>query len=307
MRTLDLVVFVLAFTVWGCNPAETYLYVEEREGLDLLGSFKIEETTAVIKAFSDSAAYADAYQKFSISKRVTAEMMDAYEHQIPIAKRFQIRDADGNDVTYKLSAASREKIESQIDERVSKQKLGIKERVEERQISQLEERRNTLKVDSSEVQRLSPNFNEKIDEFDPEGKAWHKPKKAPKYTNRNGIYFYFQSVKDVPSNFRFRLQYHADDWLFIKKVQFSIDGKAYEFVPSNTETDSGNGGRIWEWFDERMSTPSELEIVHALADAKTARMKLIGSQYHKVKDISATEILSMRQARDLYLAMGGDL
>lgn len=307
MRTLGLVVFIVALTVWGCNPADTYLYVEEREGFDLLGSFKIEETTAEIRAFSDSAAYADAYQKFSISKRVTAEMMDSYKHQIPIAKRFQIRDADGNDVTYKLSAAIREKIESHIEERVSRQKLGIKERVERIQLNRLEERRSTLKVDSSEVQRLSPNFNEKFDEFDPEGKTWHKPKNAPKYTNRNGIFFYFQSVKDVPSNFRFRIQYHADDWLFIKKVQFSIDGNAYEFVPSNTETDSGNGGRIWEWFDERMSSPSELEIVHALANAKTARMKLIGSQYHKVKDISASEIRSMRQARDLYLAMGGEL
>ena len=307
MRTLSLVVCIVALTVWGCNPADTYLYVEEREGFDLLGSFKIEETTAEIRAFSDSAAYADAYQKFSISKRVTAEMMDSYKHQIPIAKRFQIRDADGNDVTHKLSAAIREKIESHIEERVSKHKLGIKERAERMQLNQLEERRSTLKVDSSEVQRLSPNFNEKFDEFDPEGKTWHKPKSAPKYTNRNGIFFYFQSVKDVPSNFRFRIQYHADDWLFIKKVQFSIDGNAYEFVPSNTETDSGNGGRIWEWFDERMSSPSELEIVHALANAKTARMKLIGSQYHKVKDISATEIRSMRQARDLYVAMGGEL
>ena len=46
----------------------------------------------------------------------------------------------------------------------------------------------------------------------------------------------------MPSNLRFRIQYYADDWLF-NKVQFSIDGKAYEYIPSDTERDCGYGGK----------------------------------------------------------------
>ena len=42
---------------------------------------------------------------------------------------------------------------------------------------------------------------------------------------------------DGVSNFRLRIQYYSDDWLFIRKYQFSIDNKAYEFIPNNVETD----------------------------------------------------------------------
>lgn len=165
--------------------------------------------------------------------------------------------------------------------------------------------KQTATIDSAKIKELEPFFYAKKDEFDPNGLVWYKPKSAPKYTNRNGIYCYFQSNKGMPSNLRLRLQYYADDWLFFKKVQFSIDGKAYEYIPMDTETDSGNGGKIWEWFDESMGK-SNTELLDALANAKSAKMKLIGDQYYDIKTINSTQIRDIKRTLDLYKAMGGE-
>lgn len=73
---------------------------------------------------------------------------------------------------------------------------------------------------------------------------------------------------------RFCIQYHADEWLFFKKVSFSIDGKAYDYIPLKTETDNGNGGRIWEWSDEAITESTDKQLIKALAKAKTAKRNL---------------------------------
>jgi hypothetical protein len=116
-------------------------------------------------------------------------------------------------------------------------------------------------------------------------------------------------MKDIDgvSNFRLRIQYYSDDWLFIRKYQFSIDNKAYEFIPNNVETDSGNGGYIWEWCDENIHSNNDIELIKALSNAKTAKIKFIGRQYHDIKTISQKQIKGIKDAVNLYLAMGGSL
>lgn len=160
------------------------------------------------------------------------------------------------------------------------------------------------KVDSTKMKELIPFFEVKKDEFDPKGKTWYKPKSAPKYTNRNGIYLYFGVQEGKVMALRFRVQYYDDDWLFFKKIQFSIDDNAYEYYPSNTETDCGDGGYIWEWFDEAL-TGSDKSLIYALVEAKSAKMKFIGRQYYDIKSISSTQITDMKRTLDLYRAMGG--
>ncbi|MGB8192791.1 MAG: hypothetical protein WCF67_12765, partial [Chitinophagaceae bacterium] len=151
---------------------------------------------------------------------------------------------------------------------------------------------------------LSKYFKQKNDEFSSDNKIWYKPKSAPEYINRNGLFCYFQTENGIANNLRFTLQYYADDWLFFERVQFSIDGKAYEYTPFKTETDNGNGGHIWEWFDEPL-TQSSKEIIRAMFNAKTAKMKLIGRQYYKIKTISLEQINDIKRTIELYQALGG--
>jgi hypothetical protein len=160
------------------------------------------------------------------------------------------------------------------------------------------------KVDSIKVNQLLKFFRQKKDEFSTTNAIWYEPMSAPIYTNRNGIYCYFQTENGVPDNLRFKIQYYADEWLFFKEVQFSIDGKAYDYIPTKTETDSGNGGYIWEWFDETLVT-SDRDLIYALANAKSAKMKFIGRQYYDIKVITKEQINGITKTLELYHALGG--
>ena len=163
-----------------------------------------------------------------------------------------------------------------------------------------------IQVDSAKMKELLPYFDVKKDVFDPSGKVWYEPKSAPKYTNQNGIYLYFATQGGKIRPLRFRIQYYAEDWLFFKKVQFSIDGNAYEYVPSRTETDSGDGGMIWEWFDEALNG-GDKELIYALTEAKSAKMKFVGQQYYDIKTITQKQVTNMKRTLELYRAMGGTL
>lgn len=169
------------------------------------------------------------------------------------------------------------------------------------------------KVDSTEIKRkdsinnltikeLKPFFNISKDEFNPNGLTWYKPKNASKYVNENSVYCYFQVIDNKASNFRFRLQYLNDEWLFIKKVQFSIDGQPYEFTPINVESD--NDTEIWEWFDENIDAFSE-PLIDAISKAKVVKMKLIGRQYYDTKTMTKYQIESINKTYKLYKAMNG--
>ena len=217
---------------------------------------------------------------------------------------FKLIDEQGNNVALLIDFNGIDSLKNDVRTRIFDMKNSLKETVENNKQKEIEDFKNKVQIDSAKIKELDKFFTSETDEFDPNALVWHKPKSAPKYTNRNGIYCYFQSNNGMPSNLRMRMQYHADDWLFIQKVQFSIDGNAFEFIPRDTETDSGNGGRIWEWFDEGMGK-SNTELLNGLANAKSAKMKLIGRQYYKVKTITNNQIKDIKRSLDLYKAMGG--
>lgn len=169
---------------------------------------------------------------------------------------------------------------------------------------ELEKFKATATIDSAKIRELDKYFTQRKDEFSNDSTIWFTPKTAPEYTNRNGIYCYFQTVNGMPGNLRFRVQYYADDWLFFSRLQFAIDGKAFEYIPISTETDSGNGGHIWEWFDQSL-TLSDRELIYSLSNAKDAKMKFVGKQYHKVKNITPEQILSIKRCLEMYNALGG--
>lgn len=150
---------------------------------------------------------------------------------------------------------------------------------------------------------LIKNFNISKDEFSSDNLIWYTPKSAPKFINQNAIYCYFSTKNGRPKALIFKIQYYAEDWLFFEKIQFAIDEQAYEYIPSKTERDNG-GGYIWEWSEEAV-TESDKELINALANAKQAKMKFIGHQYAKVRNITKNQIDAIRQTVDLFIAMGG--
>ena len=176
----------------------------------------------------------------------------------------------------------------------------------ERKVSEEEQRQDSIfKAESAQsIKELKPFFDFKKDDFSSSDKQWVTPKDAPKYVNRNGIYCYFQVNDGKANNFRLKIQYAADDWLFIKYYIFSIDDMVFEYRPDNIETDHDSS--IWEWADNQV-TAIDNSLINALAMAKKAKIKFEGRQYYKVKEITPAQLKSIQRTLKLYRAMGGTL
>lgn len=283
---------------------KSYRYVEKVSEESILGGTDIKEKNEeTIKAKDDSTAYLEAFKKFCISIKVNKDMAQSMGKTYSTPLSFNLFNDKGEDITNTTLFANRTQREKEIEQQIFSMKNSIQDAVENNKKEKSEEFKKTTKVDSVKIKELKQFFRVRKDEFSPTGKTWYEPKSAPSYTNRNGLYCYFQTEKNIPSNLRFRMQYYSDDWLFFSQVQFSIDGKAYEYTPINTETDNGDG-HIWEWFDESV-TESDKKLINALANAKSAKMKIIGRQYFEVKNISQTQIKGIKRTLELYKAMGG--
>lgn len=178
----------------------------------------------------------------------------------------------------------------------NKKKESEKKRLEEARLDSIS------KVETAKtIKELSKYFTFKKDEFSNNDRVWVAPKNVPSL-NRNGIYCYFQTNKDRASNLRLKVQYAADDWLFIQYYIFSIDGMALEYRPDNIETD--HNSTIWEWADNQV-TSFDQSLITALMMAKSAKIRYVGRQYYKDRTITAQQLLSIKRTVQLYRAMGG--
>lgn len=169
-------------------------------------------------------------------------------------------------------------------------------------IRDAEKKANNKKI----IKDLSPFFTFKKDEFSTEGIEFITPKSAPSYTNVNGVYCYFARNKMLRlSEMRLRIQYTSDDWLFVQKVVFSIDGDVREYNTPEFERD--NDSRIWEWSDKELTLIGDKYMLRDIANAKVVKMKLVGKQYENARQLTSSEILNIKRTVDLYNAMGGEL
>lgn len=289
-----LFLFLVLLIPFSCKKDYKYVEKIERERI-FGGGTDREEKEEIFQADNDTLAYLEAFQKFVISQKVEMEMKKSLGSSSSTPLSFSIYDEKGNELTF-IDFPNKEKRENEITKRI----LSLSSSIPKSTVTD-----NTSKIDSIKINELKVYFKQKKDEFSPEGKTWIKPKSSPAYTNQNGIYCYFQTENNIPSNLRFRVQYYSDEWLFFDKIQFSIDGKAYEYIPLDTETDSGDGGYIWEWFDENVSTSNDKELLNALANAKSAKMKFIGKQYYDIKSISKEQLNGIKRTIDYYKALGG--
>lgn len=155
--------------------------------------------------------------------------------------------------------------------------------------------------DSNLVKKMKPLFRIKNDEYS--GLTYYHHKTSPVYINRNGVFCYIVAKGNLPYELRFSIQYMADEWLFIQKYIFLIDGVPYEYDPKNIERDNGDGD-IWEWSDKMVSVWDK-ELINALRVAKKVKIKYEGRQYYKDKVLPDVQLKALRDVCDMYEAMGG--
>lgn len=301
MKKIVLLYFLIFVSI-SCESNKKYQYVETIQEIGTLATpIPTKEDPEIINAKSDSAAFIKAFRRFCSSQKFEQDFAEAYDNilkEIPLS--FKLLDEEGNNIANTITFKNKDSIEKAIKKNIFSEPNSILKRKKERH----KEKVASLKVDTVIVKKLKPYFEIKTNEFAADQKQWYTPKSAPRYINKNSIHCYFAVIDEIPRNFRIKIQYYDDDWLFINKYQFSIDGKAYEFYPDNIKRDNGDSGHIWEWCDDRIEL-SDTDLIKALANAKNAKIKFVGKQYSDVKKITKNQIKSIKRTLELYKAMGG--
>lgn len=288
MKKIILLFFITI--CFSCTQKKKYQYVLTVMDEKLSGiTEKVQNEPLLFESLSDSTAILDAYLKFSIAKKSNLDFKEAKVRTYTTPLSYILLNDKGEDITNDMHKYDIKKSLSSIDSTVSLFESSIKEIVKNIKAE--------IKVDSSEINRLKPLFKSKTDEFSPDKNVWITPLVSPKYRNMNGTYCYFSQ-----NNLRFVFQYHDDDWLFIRKLQFLIDDVAFEYIPVEIKRDNDRTG-ITEWFDEQVSFRNN-ELIEALAKAKKVKIKLIGDNYVDYRTVSAKEILSIKNTLDYYKALG---
>lgn len=283
MRKTSFILLMLLFVLTSCQKEYRITYLNEKEESIKEDSFLSE---------SDTSAYLYAYEQYCIAQKVEKEMKDKYGGEEK-TKDFKLYNESGNVITgegIQDLKSKEDKIRKNINELGDLIDGGEKEKI---------------KVDSTTVKELTPYFDIVSDEFDINNTKFWMPKGRPKYIDRNWIYIYFSEVGERVGNLTIKIQYTADNWLFIRKYIFNIDGYPIEMLPNEVKRDNGNG-KIWEWCDQRI-TASEAILIENLETAKVVKIKFEGDKYSDVRTLSNKEVEDMKRTISLYKAKGGSI
>jgi tetratricopeptide (TPR) repeat protein len=137
--------------------------------------------------------------------------------------------------------------------------------------------------------------------------TWYRDYSSPTYLNQNGFYIYFGSSAGSATPLHLKMQYFADDWLFIDKAAVNVDGET--FLLSETSFERDNNSTIWEWLDVTIIGDASSEIVlgrdvlEKIAHSKNAVVRYTGSQYYHDQYISSNQKRAMLNVLEAYDAM----
>ncbi len=138
-----------------------------------------------------------------------------------------------------------------------------------------------------------------------EGIAWYQDVSSPIYNNQNGFFLYF-GVSDknkTPSNLRFKIQYHADKWLFIESYEIKADNQKFD---KSCYIERDHSTTIWEWSDTEASS-YDLNMIKAVISSKKAIIRFNGKQYRNDKLITPIQKKALENVLTAFSALGGKL
>lgn len=122
----------------------------------------------------------------------------------------------------------------------------------------------------------------------------------------NDIYFYFNTKDGVPEPLRLVVHFYADDPVNFSKLNFSIDGFKYEYVPTGIK--NVKEGKFYaEYFDNAMNEQSR-DIVAGLAHCRNANVLLVSEKgvSHRLF-LNEKQLKHFKETYELYRKMGGKL
>ncbi len=130
------------------------------------------------------------------------------------------------------------------------------------------------------------------------GIVFYQDKSSPKYLNQNSVFCYLVE-KDDAYFVRLKIQYHGNDWLFVRRYIFKADTATFNYrLLDGADSKVGNGGGVMEWIDVEVGA-SEFEIINALANGSDCKIRYEG-QYYKDRIITNKEKAALKKFAAIY-------
>ncbi len=147
------------------------------------------------------------------------------------------------------------------------------------------------------IKDLKKEYRVKYDDI--ENIYWIYDKSSPVYDNQNGVFVYVGLNENMVWR-RFRIQYFAEDWLFIRSYIFKVDNNVLDWTPTNEPKRDNDGGYIWEVTDESPTSDAILGgILTQVALANNVKIRYVGD-YTKDKVLSKSQIKAILRMNNLY-------
>lgn len=206
-------------------------------------------------------------------------LLDLVEEKALAAVRpLPASDIEGNLNGYKLLAAVRPEVQGYADK-----------------VREYEQRQEDARM--AAVRKL----NTEVDKV--EGVTWYKHPNQPRYLNsRSTVYLYIGRRDQGRPWLRMKVQYAADDWLFVDSVDAWHDGIKEPLVTGYFERD--NNTSIWEWVDVSPQD-YQLLVLESLANADEAILRFNGQQYRRDVTLSSADKRALREVLEAYEVMSG--
>lgn len=168
------------------------------------------------------------------------------------------------------------------------------------------------RIKNLKIEQATKKLRKKVDNL--ENITWYRDRTSPQYTNYNGFFLYIGDRGNNYPTLRLRIQYKGDSWLFIEKYIIYVDGLKYKTIETeygDVERDNGTGG-VWEWYDAPITkytndTVNDFDVIRAIINGDDVKLKLIGRQYSKVKTITNTQKIALKNVLEVYKILGGEI
>jgi len=160
-------------------------------------------------------------------------------------------------------------------------------------------KRNLLTKD--ELRTLDPtlkNLRKGIDEFSKF--TWYQDKSSPGYVNQNGFFLFFGIRDDgYVTDLRCKIQYYAEDWLFIQNYDFIVDTTNFSLYAFDSVERNNGDGMIWEWHNTTIGEDN-MKLIKAISKAKKVKIRFNGRQYYKIRTLTRNEIKAVNNVLSTY-------
>jgi len=149
------------------------------------------------------------------------------------------------------------------------------------------------------LERATRNMKKNTDDI--KGITWVSHRNAPVLGKYVSVYFGTNNGSAENYPLRLKVQYHSDNWLFVRSITVKADDKVYELGVMDFERDNSSGS-VWEWIDVPVK---DHDMLSRWMTAKRVVIRFNGDKYYDDFVLPERQQLQLREVYAAWTGMGG--